>query len=42
MLTAYVNKFRQAGIDLPCLYPYFQPDENETYKISKIEEIVQL
>ena len=42
MLSAYVNKFREAGVDLPCLYPYFERDENEEYKISKVEEIVQL
>jgi hypothetical protein len=42
MLTAYVNKFRQAGVDLPCLYPYFEPDEDENYKINKVQEIVQL
>jgi len=42
MLSAYVNKFRQAGADLPCLYPYFEPDEDEEYKINKVEEIVAL
>ncbi|HZY95111.1 MAG TPA: LLM class flavin-dependent oxidoreductase [Candidatus Bathyarchaeia archaeon] len=42
MLTAYVNKFREAGVDLPCLYPYFEPGEDEAYKMSKVMEIVQL
>ncbi len=37
-----MNKFRLAGIDLPCLYPYFEPGIDEAYKISKVEEIVQL
>ena len=42
MLSAYLNKFREAGVDLPCLYPYFEPEEGEEYKISKVEEMVQL
>ncbi|HZY95430.1 MAG TPA: hypothetical protein VFE98_11365 [Candidatus Bathyarchaeia archaeon] len=42
MLTGYVNKFRQAGVDLPVLYPYFEPDETEDYKIGKVEEMLQL
>ncbi len=41
MLTAYVEKFRQAGVDLPCLYPYFEPGEDEAYKTSKVMEIVR-
>ncbi|HZY95453.1 MAG TPA: hypothetical protein VFE98_11480 [Candidatus Bathyarchaeia archaeon] len=42
MLTDYVKKFREAGVDLPCLYPYFEPGEDEAYKITKVEEIVHL
>jgi hypothetical protein len=42
MLAAYVKKFRDAGLDLPCLYPYFEPGQDEAWKISKVEEIVQL
>ena len=41
-LAAYVTSFREAGVDLPCLYPYFEPKEDEDFKISKVEEIVRL
>jgi hypothetical protein len=41
-LEAYISSFREAGVDLPCLYPYFEPGEDEAFKISKIEEIVRL
>ncbi len=41
-VAAYVTTFRKAGVDLPCLYPYFEPGEDEAFKIKKIEEIVQL
>jgi hypothetical protein len=39
-LASYVATFREAGVDLPCLYPYFEPDEEEVFKISKVEEAV--
>ena len=39
-LADYVNGFRDAGIDLPCLYPYFEGNEDEAFKMSKVEEIV--
>lgn len=42
MLAAYLNKFRQAGVDLPVLYPYFEPGIDEPYKTNKVEEMVQL
>lgn len=41
-LEDYVNGFRAAGVDLPCLYPYFEPGEDEGFKISKVEEIVHV
>ncbi len=41
-LAAYVTTFREAGVDLPCLYPYFEPGEEEIFKIGKVEEIVRL
>jgi len=41
-LNAYVSKFRRAGVDLPCIYPYFEPSEDEAFKIRKVEEIVRL
>jgi hypothetical protein len=40
-LAAYVTTFREAGVDLPCLYPYFEPGEDEAFKINKVEEIVR-
>ncbi len=39
-LADYVNSFRDAGVDLPCLYPYFEGNEDEAFKMSKVEEIV--
>jgi len=41
-LAAYVTRFREVGVDLPCLYPYFEPKENEAFKMSKVEEIMRL
>jgi alkanesulfonate monooxygenase SsuD/methylene tetrahydromethanopterin reductase-like flavin-dependent oxidoreductase (luciferase family) len=40
-LENYVSGFREAGVDLPCLYPYFEPGEDEAFKVSKVEEIVR-
>lgn len=42
VLSDYVKKFRDAGVDLPCLYPYFEQGEDEAWKIRKVEEIVQV
>ncbi len=41
-LSAHVGTFRDAGVDLPCLYPYFENNEDEAFKISNVEEIVQV
>ena len=41
-LTEYVNSFREAGVDLPCIYPYFESNEEEAFKIDKVERIAQL
>ena len=41
-LEDYVSGFRAAGVDLPCLYPYFEPGEDEAFKMGKVEEIVRL
>jgi alkanesulfonate monooxygenase SsuD/methylene tetrahydromethanopterin reductase-like flavin-dependent oxidoreductase (luciferase family) len=41
-LAAYVGTFREAGVDLPCLYPYFEAGEDDAFKISKVEEMVRL
>ncbi len=41
-LSNYVTTFREAGVDLPCLYPYFETTEEEAFKIEKVEEIIRL
>ncbi len=41
-LDVYVSSFRDAGVELPCLYPYFETNENETFKMRKVEDIAQL
>jgi|GEM_PF-6626126 len=40
-LAAYVTRFREVGVDLPYLYPYFEPGEDKAFKIDKVEEIVR-
>ena len=40
-LTEYVESFRKAGIDLPCIYPYFVRGENHDYKMSVIKRIAE-
>ena len=41
-LASYVNRFRAAGVDIPCLYPYFESNEDETFMISKVKELTRL
>ena len=41
-LSSYVATFRDAGVDLPCLYPYFESYEDEVFKIGRVEEIIRL
>jgi len=41
-LADYVGRFRDAGVDVPCLYPYFEYNEEEAFKMSKVGEIVQI
>ena len=40
-LAGHINRFRDAGVDLPCPYPYFQDDEDESFKLRKVEEIAR-
>lgn len=40
-LKEYVRTFRSAGIDLPCVYPYFDRSEEHEFKLSKIREIAE-
>ncbi len=41
-LEAFVSSFREVGVDLPCLYPYFEPREDEVFKMNKVEEMIRL
>ena len=41
-LAGHINRFRDAGVDLPCLYPYFQGDEDESFMMGKVEEMATL
>ncbi len=41
-LEGYVSEFRDAGVDLPCLYPYFDSNEDESFKMARVEDIAQL
>jgi hypothetical protein len=39
-LRDYVSAFRKAGITLPCLYPYFAPNESFEYKREIVQSII--
>jgi hypothetical protein len=39
-LRNYVSEFRKAGISLPCIYPYFIPNENFEFKLGTIQSII--
>jgi alkanesulfonate monooxygenase SsuD/methylene tetrahydromethanopterin reductase-like flavin-dependent oxidoreductase (luciferase family) len=41
-LQAYVDKFRKAGVDLPCIYPYFEDDEDESFRLKTVAELAQI
>ncbi len=38
-LSSYVRSFREAGVDLPVLYPYFPEDECHDFKIETVAGI---
>ncbi len=38
-LGSYVRSFREAGVDLPVLYPYFPEDEGQDFKIETVAGI---
>jgi alkanesulfonate monooxygenase SsuD/methylene tetrahydromethanopterin reductase-like flavin-dependent oxidoreductase (luciferase family) len=40
-LAEYVENFRKAGVDLPCIYPYTNSSEDESFKEQIVEEAVQ-
>ncbi len=39
-LQNYIKKFREAGITLPCVYPYFAPYEGFEHKVNTIQKII--
>ncbi len=41
-LASYVRGFRESGVDLPCLYPYFEPLEDDAFKIARFMEIARI
>lgn len=41
-LAGFVGRFREVGVGLPCLYPYFENEEAESFKIGKVQEMVNL
>jgi alkanesulfonate monooxygenase SsuD/methylene tetrahydromethanopterin reductase-like flavin-dependent oxidoreductase (luciferase family) len=41
-LQQLVNKFRTAGINLPCVYPYFALDEEPSHKFNIIKQIMKI
>ncbi len=40
-LGEMLQRFRKAGIDLPCAYPYFAPNEVNEYKIEVMKMILE-
>lgn len=40
-LDRYVRSFRDAGVTLPVLYPYFPGDEKPEFKLSTLENLVR-
>ncbi|MHB8567358.1 MAG: LLM class flavin-dependent oxidoreductase [Nitrososphaerales archaeon] len=38
-LRDYVKRFRESGVTLPCIYPYFSAGEDPSYKIETIKKI---
>ncbi len=39
-LDVLVQEFREGGVNLPCIYPYFQTDEDSAFKRQTIKSIV--
>ncbi len=38
-LIDHLKKYREAGVSLPCVYPYFPDNENEGFKMQTISKI---
>jgi Luciferase-like monooxygenase len=41
-LQQLVSKFRTAGINLPCVYPYFALDDETSFKLNVIKQIMKI
>jgi Luciferase-like monooxygenase len=40
-LSAYVEKYRKAGISIPCIYPYFSSDDKDyEYRLGIIRDVI--
>jgi hypothetical protein len=39
-LINYVSRYRKAGVTIPCIYPYFSPDEDYDYKLATVRMIL--
>ena len=40
-LREYAKSFREAGITLPVIYPYFPSDESPEFKLETVERILK-
>ncbi len=40
-LKNYVDSFREAGITLPCIYPYFSNEDDSKYREQTIRSIAK-
>jgi len=40
-LVQYVKSFRQAGVALPVVYPYFPNDEDPRFKLETVKRMVK-
>jgi alkanesulfonate monooxygenase SsuD/methylene tetrahydromethanopterin reductase-like flavin-dependent oxidoreductase (luciferase family) len=38
-LATYVTSFKEAGVDLPVIYPYFPEDERQSFKLQTVSRI---
>ena len=39
-LAEYVSRFREVGVTIPCVYPYFAPGETFEFKLETIGTII--
>jgi hypothetical protein len=39
-LAEYVSRFRESGVTMPCVYPYFAPEETFEFKLETIRTII--